>query len=926
MASTHYSTKTAANNAAQKKTKAAQADAIKSLKSSKHNYHKWEVRKLKPENVKLDRAGSTDDIRITWRFKDIDTTHIDKFEIYVEYNDYISGHDNAWRVDTRDSTSVDPEKQQWTKKGNGNWMYEISVGNTWKRVRVKMRARSTVNKVKYQYKNYSINHNTTGKGKNKKSYYYLSYDWTEGEYDFYWFGGGLDSKGNVTEETGVGGYSPWATWSVPASYRQKGHVPYLNATSVPWRFNPAWETQYKEDLKNKTEEQQKKEQEAQEKAQQEDDKINGTPQAPSNVKAEFRNGVWNITWDYPEGDEHVIQETVLERSFDSGNSWEGVGSWSGKSQHAYSDPAPQGQSVIYRVTLKTKNSSASARTDGLDGVPNTPVITAVECTSDKTATVYFTTSGDAGDTAEIYYSDNKSYVEYPDGNDQKKTASFTYYCADGDSMYSIGNIDTSGALYFSMRLKSGTGYSQVSNVMSVNVGATATAPTPTFEAGTVVTDEPVTLTWVHNCSDGSVQTAYHLYVMAGGTTVVDETVTSDNQYRELDLSSVKSGSTIEWTVATAGANGKMGEACATQRFLAYRRPSITIAVDNQTVKELPLKLTATQDDTEQKALEWDVVMTVQEETTIQDNLGNDVPLRKGTEVYRGRIMDGEGFGEQKLELPIGATDADWPDDAKLKIEVSMLTTVGVSSKSKSIEITTDFSNQDIFVYGFARPIGMWQCAIEPMASSVGGNADCTLSIYRINDDGSYTSIVEGVPNNGTVATDPFPNFGECTYRIVANSNKTDRMYVADCVADIEGTSILMQWGTPTTHTETDPDNDSMTEVSDITANWVELPYDIKITEKRQKDVSLKKYIGRTHEVAYYGTLISDTGTWTADLCKLTDGFTLSQLRTLGEYMGNVYVREPSGLGYWAHVDVDSIETSYNSLKQPVSLSVTRVEE
>ena len=48
------------------------------------------------------------------------------------------------------------------------------------------------------------------------------------------------------------------------------------------------------------------------------------------------------------------------------------------------------------------------------------------------------------------------------------------------------------------------------------------------------------------------------------------------------------------------------------------------------------------------------------------------------------------------------------------------------------------------------------------------------------------------------------------------------------------------------------------------------------------------------------------------------------LRRLQVYPGDVYVREPSGTGYWAHVTV-SFPINHCALTVSVSLSITRVE-
>ena len=55
-----------------------------------------------------------------------------------------------------------------------------------------------------------------------------------------------------------------------------------------------------------------------------------------------------------------------------------------------------------------------------------------------------------------------------------------------------------------------------------------------------------------------------------------------------------------------------------------------------------------------------------------------------------------------------------------------------------------------------------------------------------------------------------------------------------------------------------------------------------------------------------------------------DKETLYALRRLQMWMGNVYVREPSGSGYWASISV-SFNQKHCEVTIPVTLSITRVE-
>ena len=102
-----------------------------------------------------------------------------------------------------------------------------------------------------------------------------------------------------------------------------------------------------------------------------------------------------------------------------------------------------------------------------------------------------------------------------------------------------------------------------------------------------------------------------------------------------------------------------------------------------------------------------------------------------------------------------------------------------------------------------------------------------------------------------------------------------------------------------------------------------LPYNISISDKYGVDVTLAEYIGRAHPVSYYGTQLGVSGSWSSSV-PATDADTRFALRRLAIYTGDVYVREPSGVGYWANVNV-SFSKSYDNLLSPISLDVTRVE-
>lgn len=76
-------------------------------------------------------------------------------------------------------------------------------------------------------------------------------------------------------------------------------------------------------------------------------------------------------------------------------------------------------------------------------------------------------------------------------------------------------------------------------------------------------------------------------------------------------------------------------------------------------------------------------------------------------------------------------------------------------------------------------------------------------------------------------------------------------------------------------------------------------------------------------MSYYGTQLGETASWKVEIEK-SDVDTLYALRRLAIWMGDVYVREPSGSGYWANISV-SFSQTHKVLTIPVTLDITRVE-
>lgn len=201
--------------------------------------------------------------------------------------------------------------------------------------------------------------------------------------------------------------------------------------------------------------------------------------------------------------------------------------------------------------------------------------------------------------------------------------------------------------------------------------------------------------------------------------------------------------------------------------------------------------------------------------------------------------------------------------------------------------------------------------------------DVMLSVYRREYDGTFTEIIANVDNSkNTTVTDPHPALDYARYRIVATSITTGAVSFYDVPGyPIGESSIIIQWDEAWSTFDTDEEN----ELADPpwSGSLVKLPYNIDVSNKNSPDVTKQEYIGRKHPVMYYGTQTGEAPSWNATIPS-DDKETVYALHRLSNWMGDVYVREPSGTGYWANIKV-SFNQKHCETTIPVTIEVTRVE-
>lgn len=199
----------------------------------------------------------------------------------------------------------------------------------------------------------------------------------------------------------------------------------------------------------------------------------------------------------------------------------------------------------------------------------------------------------------------------------------------------------------------------------------------------------------------------------------------------------------------------------------------------------------------------------------------------------------------------------------------------------------------------------------------------TLSVYRREFDGTFTELASGIQNvSNTFITDPHPALDYARYRIVATDDNTGAISYSDIPGYPVGEiSAIIQWDEEWSSFDTN--NDDILEQPSWSGSLLKLKYNIDVSDSNDVDVSLIEYAGRKHPVTYYGTQLGQNQTWNVEIPK-DDVETLYAIRRLAIWTGDVYVREPSGSGYWATISV-SYSQKHCELTIPISLNITRVE-
>lgn len=413
---------------------------------------------------------------------------------------------------------------------------------------------------------------------------------------------------------------------------------------------------------------------------------------------------------------------------------------------------------------------------------------------------------------------------------------------------------------------------------------------------------------------------------------------------EIQTTNFEEGARIKWKVQTKGVSDAFSNDSIEREFSILDYPELDVSItgnigvsDNEEVDlifyALPLEVTVDVKSSLQAPIGYSLSVYSASRYEGVDDVGNVKIVNANESIYTKYFDTNANPLDLTGENAISAGDIDLENNVIYTFVCSVAMDSGLS-----VEYSCKFRvlwseeqyepNAEISI----DPVNL-TASIRPFCEDESGNIieGVLLSVYRREFDGNFVELIKDVQNtSATFVTDPHPALDYARYRIVARSESTGGVSYYDIPGyPVNEKAAIIQWDEEWTNFNIIGDNwtdeDIATEQSDPvwTGSTLRLPYNIDVSESNSRDVELVNYIGRKNPVSYHGTQVGQTQSWSMEVPK-TDKETLYALRRLSVWMGDVYVREPSGSGYWASISV-SFNQNHCELTIPVSINITRVE-
>lgn len=530
---------------------------------------------------------------------------------------------------------------------------------------------------------------------------------------------------------------------------------------------------------------------------------------------------------------------------------------------------------------------------------------------------------------------------------------------DGRTSVEITGIDSGYDYFFRLRAANDNGESNPTGIVTIPVGEPPAAPTTWSSASSAFVGDPMELNWTHNSKDGSAQTYAQLSLKINDNdwvsyTFKNETTESSGEetktetftygtaisykgtlYVKMDTTNANlRDAKIVWKVRTAGVTDAFSDTewSVDRTIYIYEKPTLVLSMvkdladANGTIVEdldsfpFYIRGNVELDSYElQRPVGYHLRVVSNEPYETIDDVGRTKVINEGDAIY-SKYFD----TSDELIVEMSANNIDLESGITYTVYCAADMSTGLS-----VDQSYDFSVHWVDVeYAISADVGVdpntFTAIVTPYCDDTNGESveNVVLSVYRREYDGSFSEIATNIPNNRTAVTDPHPSLDYARYRLVARDTLTGAVSFYDMAGyPVKCTSVVIQWDEDWTVFDTS--DEVSVDGPDWSGSMVVLHYNVEVSDKRKREVELVKYVGRENPVSYYGTHRDETSTWSVVIPK-EDKDTIYALRRLSLWSGDAYVREPSGMGYWANVTV-SFSQKYDDVTIPITLDITRVE-
>ena len=533
---------------------------------------------------------------------------------------------------------------------------------------------------------------------------------------------------------------------------------------------------------------------------------------------------------------------------------------------------------------------------------------------------------------------------------------------DNTPNYLITGIDPGHAYYFRVASLNEKGQSVSPNngwtpIKSLQFGTKPAQPTTWSNTISNIIGEDLNLYWTHNATDGSRETYARLQLTIKDsahpsaqptvrTIVLQNTKPAEDMSNTFvytinatdpEWSALQTGFSIEWKVQTAGIASEYSDWSVVRKVNIYAQPTIGLDITNdrgESVTEIngfPFYINVSASPITQIPISYYIEVISNDSYETVDSVGNITQINAGDAVYRKYFDPELNAWEFIIEMTPGVIDLQNGVNYTVNATVSMDSGLSADATDSYDVLITDMYYEvdaDVVINHETLEASIHPYCyekVEEQGTKIRQlTPNCTLAVYRREYDGKFTEIESNISNEEDLyVVDPHPSLDYARYRIVARTSDTGAISYSDIDAVKVGEpSAVIQWGEKWTPFMAEEGDEEYVEPA-WSGSMLKIPYNIDISVSNDIDVSLIEYVGRSHPVSYYGTQLGEKFTWNMQI-PADDVDTLYAIRRLANWTDNVYVRDPSGIGYWATI---SVNYNKNHLETtiPVSFSITRVE-